>query len=125
MAASVADIHIPGTDICKWPAWLRAPLVEIYPGIAAACAAGAVIHNDPKDLQQYQAGLPGNTTTPTAPTSLSPDNIVGFLSEGNVWLRAGEFIVGAILLYVGLRTMFPEQIAAVTGPVKTATKVVR
>jgi hypothetical protein len=61
-----------------------------------------------------------------ASTVSDTGNIADFLSrlsQGNLWLRAGEFAVGMILLYVGLRTMFPEQIAAVTGPVKTAAKV--
>lgn len=127
MAASVANIHIPGTDVCKWPEWLRAPLVEIYPGIAAACAAGAVIHNDAKDLQKYAAGLPGAGSTVSGLTSDvgAINNFLGALGQKNTWLRVGEFAVGAILLYVGLRSMFPSQVNAITGPVKTAAKVVK
>jgi hypothetical protein len=125
MAGSVADIHIPGTDICKWPSWLRAPLAQIYPGIEAACAAGAVIHNDTKDLQKYSAGLPGAGQTVGGLTSDigTINNFLGALTQKNTWIRVGEFAVGAILLYVGLRSMFPSQVAAVTGPVKTVAKV--
>jgi hypothetical protein len=126
MAGSVADIHIPGTNICDWPSWLREPLVQIYPGITAACAAGAVIHNDAKDLQKYAVGLPGSGATSGSLTSDigAINNVLGALTQKNTWLRVGEFAVGAILLYVGLRSMFPSQVQAVTGPVKTAAKVV-
>lgn len=45
------------------------------------------------------------------------------LSNKNTWIRVGEFAVGAILVYVGLKAAFPSQVAAVTSVPKTAAKV--
>lgn len=45
------------------------------------------------------------------------------LSDKNTWIRIGEFAVGAILIYVGLKAAFPSQVSAVTSVPKTAAKV--
>lgn len=45
------------------------------------------------------------------------------LTSKNLWIRVGEFAVGAILIYVGLKAAFPSQVAAVTSVPKTAAKV--
>jgi hypothetical protein len=57
--------------------------------------------------------------------SATGGTVPDFLSQPNLWLRIGEFAVGAILIYVGLRSMFPSQVQAVTGPIKAAAKVVK
>lgn len=45
------------------------------------------------------------------------------LSNKNTWIRIGEFAVGAILVYVGLKAAFPSTVSAVTSVPKTAGKV--
>jgi hypothetical protein len=45
------------------------------------------------------------------------------LSNKNTWIRVGEFAVGAILIYVGLKAAFPSTVSAVTSVPKTAAKV--
>lgn len=53
-------------------------------------------------------------------------NVADFLSrldDANTWVRIGEFAIGAILIYVGVRSLFPNQVGAVTGTVKTAAAV--
>lgn len=42
------------------------------------------------------------------------------LSEANTWIRVGEFAAGTLLLYVGLKGLFPAQVASVSGKVKSA-----
>src|SRR6185437_3601210 len=44
------------------------------------------------------------------------------LTEPHTWLRVGEFVIGGILVYIGIREAFPTQVAAVTAPVKSAAK---
>jgi len=45
------------------------------------------------------------------------------LSTKNLWMRVGEFAVGAILIYVGLKAAFPSTVSAVTSVPKTAAKI--
>lgn len=45
------------------------------------------------------------------------------LTEANTWLRVGEFAVGGILLYIGLKGLFPNAVSTVTAPVKKAAKL--
>lgn len=45
------------------------------------------------------------------------------LTSKNLWIRVGEFAVGAILIYVGLKAAFPSQVAAVSSIPKTVAKV--
>lgn len=44
------------------------------------------------------------------------------LSDKNTWIRVGEFAVGGILIYVGLKAAFPSTVSAVTSVPKTAAK---
>jgi hypothetical protein len=95
--------------------------------------------NPAGELEAEHGGKIIDLINPLAPAEASGYNAVGGvsgaasdvndflsrLSQPNTWLRVGEFFVGAILIYVGLRSMFPSQIEAVTGPVKTAAKVVK
>jgi hypothetical protein len=56
----------------------------------------------------------------------SGTNIGDFLSmltEGNVWLRVGEFVIGGIIIYVGLKAMFPSEVTAATAPIRKAAKI--
>lgn len=45
------------------------------------------------------------------------------LSTKNLWMRVGEFAVGAILIYVGLKAAFPSTVSAITSVPKTAAKI--
>lgn len=119
---SSPSIHIPGTNICTWPSYLRAPLEQLYPGIAAACAAGAVIHNNPNDLKKYTNEVigGGESTPPTFGGIAAVGDLAGRLTETNTWVRVGEFVVGGILLYIALRSMFPTQVGAVASVAKIA-----
>jgi hypothetical protein len=69
----------------------------------------------PNPVQQAQSATSGITST---------YDFLSRLSQPNLWLRVAEVGIGGILIYVGLRSMFPAEVAAVTGPVKTAAKVI-
>ena len=60
--------------------------------------------------------------TPIADLSGTTDFLTR-LTEGNTWIRVGEFVAGLVLVYVGLKAMFPSTVSAVTAPVKTAAKI--
>lgn len=68
------------------------------------------------------AGAEANTYNAAGGVSGVTD-FLSRLDQPNLWIRVGEFAVGMILLYVGLRTAFPSEVAAATGPAKTAVKV--
>jgi hypothetical protein len=83
--------------------------------------------------QTPQAPIPGAAAVGDTPqqaasnaAGLTGVNAIGSffnkLGQGNMWRRAGEFVIGGILVYVGMRNMFPEQVGAITRPVKTAAK---
>lgn len=44
------------------------------------------------------------------------------LTEPNTWVRIGEFVAGVILIYVGVKAMFPDAVKSVTAPVRGAAK---
>lgn len=80
--------------------------------------------------------VPGVTDNPTFEAAnkkltqvvpgLSGINAIGDfaarLTEPNTWLRVAEVAIGALLLYVSLKAMFPGAVGTVTAPVKTAAK---
>lgn len=45
------------------------------------------------------------------------------LTEQVTWERVAEFAIGAMLIYIGIKALFPSEISAVTSPVKKAAKV--
>lgn len=59
--------------------------------------------------------------------SLTGVNAIGSffnrLTAKNTWLRAGEFGIGFLFVYVSAKAMFPGQVSAVAKPVKKAAKV--
>jgi hypothetical protein len=81
--------------------------------------------------------IPGVTDNPTFEAAnkkltqqipgLSGINAVGDfaarLTEPNTWLRVAEVAIGALLLFVAVKAMFPGAVETVTAPVKTAAKV--
>jgi len=81
--------------------------------------------------------IPGVTDNPTFKAAdkkltqqvpgLSGINAVGDfaarLTEPNTWLRAAEVAIGALLLYVSMKAMFPGAVGSVTAPARTAFKV--
>lgn len=81
--------------------------------------------------------VPGVTDNPTFEAAnkkltqevpgLSGINAVGDfaarLTEPNTWLRVAEVAIGAVLLFVAVKAMFPGAVGTVTAPVKTAAKV--
>lgn len=84
--------------------------------------------------QTPQSPIPGAAAVGTTPqqaagnvAGLTGINAVGSfadrLTQGNTWRRAGEFGIGGILMYVGMRNMFPTQVGAITTPIKNAAKV--
>ena len=85
---------------------------------AGAVAAG---------LQQF-GGLGGEISSADQnASSLASDtgSVTGFLGrleDSNTWIRVAEFTVGAMLIYLGIRALFPSQVSAVTGPVKKVAK---
>ncbi len=70
-----------------------------------------------------------NANTQASPALQSGPNLPSLekffstLTQKNTWLRAGEFVFGGILVYVGIKAMFPDAVNAVTSPVKKAAKV--
>lgn len=46
----------------------------------------------------------------------------GIFTQQTFWSRVGESVAGAILLYVGAKALFPQQINNITQPVKNITK---
>lgn len=44
------------------------------------------------------------------------------LTESSTWIRVGEFIAGAILLYVGAKAFFPTTVNNITGTAKAIGK---
>lgn len=44
------------------------------------------------------------------------------LTGKNLWLRAAEFGIGGMLLYVSVKAMFPSQVATVAAPIKKSAK---
>jgi hypothetical protein len=71
---------------------------------------------------------------PTAAPNPTTDALTGIdavgsfadrLTEASTWLRVGEFAVGAILLYIGLKSMFPQAVASATAPLKKTADVAK
>jgi|ERR1700689_1651763 hypothetical protein len=88
------------------------------------------ITNILKDIAIGPIGVGGETAINAAGgvsnTVSDAGNVADFitrLSNKNTWIRIGEFAVGAILLYVGLKAAFPSTVTAVTSVPKTAAKV--
>jgi len=82
-------------------------------------STGAVF-SEPGDVYQ---GFPGHSATQTEYPALAPlkdvTDFLKLLTSPNLWIRVGEFIVGAILLGVGLSAMLKP----VTEPaMRTARK---
>jgi hypothetical protein len=111
----MAPAGIPGTDVCKWPAWLLQPLVDLYPGLAAACVAGIPVTH--QDLAKYKSVLPGGTPGSPTGTLTNPlgtvssalgnlDNLSHALTEPATWRRVGEVIIGGGILLIGISAIF-------------------
>lgn len=67
---------------------------------------------------------PGGSTVANAVTAGSSVNdFLGRLTEKNTWIRVAEFAVGGILLFVGLKAMFPGAVGAVTSGAKKAAEI--
>jgi hypothetical protein len=66
----------------------------------------------------------GATAQDTAPGIASIGSLADKLGQGNTWLRAGEFAIGGVFLYVALKAMFPGTVAAAAAPAKKAAKAV-
>ena len=86
-----------------------------YEPIIKGIEAG--INNDPNSAVAGSLAATGDITGGTSGVT----GFLGQLSSGNLWLRVGEFAVGSIMLYVGLKGLFPSQVATVTAlPAKVA-----
>lgn len=95
-----ASIRVPMGDINN----ILKDLAEGPIGAGANAAANA-------------AGGAGNAISDLGDTT----DFLTRLSDKNTWIRVGEFVVGAILIYVGLKAAFPSAVTAVTSvPRKTA-----
>jgi hypothetical protein len=83
-------------------------------GYATAAEARAHPNASPTALQQFYlqlfkadsespvgAGATGVQSTPASGTGLS--GLLGDVTSGKLWVRVGEFAVGALLLYIGLK----------------------
>lgn len=70
-------------------------------------------------------GGTGQAAQDIAGTASATDSLAGKVQSGTLWLRVAEAGIGGLLLYVGLRAMFPAQVGAVTAPVKNAAKVAK
>jgi hypothetical protein len=70
-----------------------------------------------------QANTQASPALNSGPQLPSLEKFFSTLTQKNTWLRAGEFAFGAILVYVGLKAMFPGAVSAVTSPVKKAAKI--
>ena len=115
------NIHIPGTNVCEWPSWAQKPLFQIYPGLAAACEAGAFVRDNPEDLKKYAGevggGAGGKTDTPTSALGALGDLAVR-LTEGSTYIRIVEIGIGGLILYVGLKAIVTpagQQVSQQTG----------
>jgi hypothetical protein len=82
----------------------------------------------PKGLQEY-LDLPEDVLKDAGKGIAAPvdalSNTTDFLTrltEPNTWIRVGEFFVGIVLVYVGLKAAFPSTVAAVTSVPKNAAK---
>lgn len=77
----------------------------------------------------YQAG---STTNPNFPPDNWPSNPLDWLasigdffsklSSPNLWIRVGEVGVGALVLYLGAKAMFPQTVNMVTAPIRDTVK---
>jgi hypothetical protein len=77
---------------------------------------------NPKQFSPNPLKDPGQSGT----DPLGIDAIGGFfnrLTEPNTWLRVGEFAIGGIILYVGLKAMFPTAVGGVGKAVKKGAKI--
>jgi hypothetical protein len=83
-----------------------------YPTMAAAHTA-------------INSGLPQKIKSDAG--SLTGVNAIGSffnkLGQRNTWLRAGEFVVGGLFVYVSVKAMFPGAVQTVTKPAKKAAKM--
>jgi hypothetical protein len=70
-----------------------------------------------------QANTQASPALNSGPNLPSLEKFFSTLTQKNTWLRAGEFVFGGILVYVGVKAMFPDAVNAVTSPVKKAAKV--
>lgn len=70
-----------------------------------------------------QANAQASPALESGPSLPSLEKFFSTLTQANTWLRVGEFAFGGILVYVGLKAMFPNAVNAVTSPAKKAAKV--
>ena len=71
-------------------------------------------------------GAPNKTTINAAAKGAGAvqnvTDITSFFTNSQLWVRIGETAAGLILLFVGLKTLFPAQVSVITGAAKNATK---
>lgn len=68
-------------------------------------------------------GAPNQTTIQgSIGAANTVSDVTGFLTNSSVWVRLGEIVSGLILMFVGLRTMFPAQVNVLTSTAKNAAK---
>jgi hypothetical protein len=90
----------------------RAEGLQPYPTRAAAAGAKTAVD---------KAGQAG-----TIPGLSGIDAVGDFfsrLTEVNTWIRVGEFAVGGLLLYIGLKGLFPTAVGSVTSGAKKAVGI--
>lgn len=92
---------------------VRVPIGDIE-GILNTLAGGAT------DNPNLLAPVAGNSAVQGIGSDL---DFITRLTSKNLWIRVGEFAVGGILIYVGLKAAFPSTVSAVTSVPKTAGKV--
>jgi hypothetical protein len=85
-----------------------------FVGFPTKAAAQAFLKNNPVRKVTHAVGAP------TLGGIQAIGDLAARLTEGNTWIRIGEFVAGAILIYVGFKAMFPEVVNSVTAPAKTA-----
>jgi len=98
-----------------------------YPTYAAAVAGAKAITAQAK----------ANTTPPYIPGGLTPgdaaatnvnvslSDLLGPLFQAHIWVRAGEFLVGAVLVGIGLNAMLKgKPLQVITGAAGKAGKAV-
>jgi hypothetical protein len=103
----------PGSVVLGGPQPTLAAIEKEFPGTTGPHGT------DPKS----GAKPPSISDTPTDPLGI--DAIGSFfnrLTEANTWIRVGEFVIGGIIVYVGLKAMFPSEVSAATGLAKGTAK---
>lgn len=116
--AFVSDVKkvLPGAELQA--------LEQLIPGwqaIAKTPAGRAAITKAVSEIQagQNAAGAVGSTVSDASKVN----DFLTRLTEAATWERVAEFGIGTILIYLGIRALFPGEVAAITSPVKKAAKV--